>query len=63
MGLLLLLPWVAEALREALLEPLPWAATDPLLLLPRAAEALTEALSGLLKGVAVVVVLAAGGPQ
>lgn len=59
MGLLLLLLWVAEALREALLEPLPWAATDPLLLLPRAAEA----LPGLLKGVAVVVVLAAGGPQ
>ena len=56
---------MAEALRKALLEPLPWAwaATDPLLLLPRAAEALMEALPGVLKGVAVVVVLAAAGCQ
>jgi hypothetical protein len=38
-------------------------ATDLSPLLPRAAEALTEALSGLLKGVAVVVVLAATGNQ
>jgi len=62
-GLLLLAPWVAEVLREALLEPLTWAATDPLPLLPQAAEALTEALPGLLREVAVVVVLAATGPQ
>ncbi len=31
-----LLPQVAEALREVLSEPLPWAATDPLALLPEA---------------------------
>jgi len=36
---------------------------DPLLLLLRVAKALTEVLSGLLKGVAVVVVLAATGSQ
>ena len=62
-----LLPQVAEVLLGVLLEVLlgllPWMAADPLLLLPRVAEALTEVLSGLLKGVAVVVVLAATGCQ
>jgi hypothetical protein len=36
---------------------------DPLLLLPRTAEALTEAPSVVLKGAAIVVVLAATGNQ
>ena len=51
-----------EALR-VIPEPLLQVATDPLLLPPRAAEDLTEALPGLLKGVAVVVVLAATASQ